>query len=45
LIKLGVIAVIRTFLNYFLDREIAAEMALERERAKIRDELETLDTA
>ena len=45
LIKLAVIAVIRTFLNYFLDREIAAEMALERERAKIRDELETLDTA
>lgn len=45
LIKLAVIAVIRTFLNYFLDREIAAEMALEREQAKTRDDLETLDTA
>lgn len=40
LIKLAVIAVIRTFLNYFLDREIAAEMALEQEQAKMRDKLE-----
>ncbi len=45
LIKLAVIAVIRTFLNYFLDREIAAETALEREQAKIRAELKTLDKA
>ncbi|PSR18039.1 hypothetical protein C8255_09410 [filamentous cyanobacterium CCP3] len=32
LLKLGLIAVIRTFLNYFLGKEMAAEMALERER-------------
>ncbi len=32
LIKLALIAVIRTFLNYFLGREMATEMALERER-------------
>lgn len=32
LIKLGVIAVIRTFLNYFLDREMASELALVKEQ-------------
>ncbi|MGG6238710.1 DUF1622 domain-containing protein [Nodosilinea sp. AN01ver1] len=32
LIKLALIAVIRTFLNYFLGKEMADEMALERER-------------
>ncbi|MBE9156296.1 DUF1622 domain-containing protein [Nodosilinea sp. LEGE 06152] len=32
LIKLALIAVIRTFLNYFLGKEMATEMALERER-------------
>lgn len=32
LAKLALIAVIRTFLNYFLGREMATEMALERER-------------
>ncbi|MGF1519891.1 MAG: DUF1622 domain-containing protein [Nodosilinea sp.] len=41
LIKLALIAVIRTFLNYFLGREMATELALEREQAKIRNELET----
>lgn len=35
LIKLALIAVIRTFLNYFLGKEMAAEMALERERHKL----------
>jgi uncharacterized membrane protein len=32
LTKLGVIAVIRTFLNYFLGKEMETELALERER-------------
>jgi len=32
LTKLGVIAVIRTFLNYFLAKEMETELALERER-------------
>jgi uncharacterized membrane protein len=32
LAKLGVIAVIRTFLNYFLAKEMETELALERER-------------
>ncbi|TVQ08526.1 MAG: DUF1622 domain-containing protein [Leptolyngbya sp. DLM2.Bin27] len=35
LIKLAVIAVIRTFLNYFLDREMAAELALVQEQKKL----------
>jgi uncharacterized membrane protein len=33
LIKLGVVAVIRTFLNLFLAREIEAEQRIEREAA------------
>jgi uncharacterized membrane protein len=32
LVRLGLTAVIRTFLNYFLGKEIEAELALERER-------------
>ncbi|MGF1569674.1 MAG: DUF1622 domain-containing protein [Nodosilinea sp.] len=32
LVRLGLIAIIRTFLNFFLSKEIEAEMALERER-------------
>jgi uncharacterized membrane protein len=32
LIKLGIIAVIRTFLNYFLSRELEAEKRLESEK-------------
>lgn len=32
LIRLGLIAVIRTFLNYFLGKEMETELALERER-------------
>jgi uncharacterized membrane protein len=32
LVKLGAIAVIRTFLNYFLAKEMETELALERER-------------
>ncbi|MGB3311047.1 MAG: DUF1622 domain-containing protein [Nodosilinea sp.] len=35
LIKLAVIAVIRTFLNYFLDREMASELALVQEQRKL----------
>ncbi len=35
LIKLGVIAIIRTFLNYFLDREMASELALVQEQKKL----------
>ncbi len=35
LIKLAVIAVIRTFLNYFLDREMASELALVKEQKKL----------
>jgi uncharacterized membrane protein len=35
LIKLAVIAVIRTLLNYFFSKEIAAELALEQERQKM----------
>ncbi len=32
LLRLGLIAVIRTFLNYFLGKEMETELALERER-------------
>jgi uncharacterized membrane protein len=32
LVRLGLIAVIRTFLNYFLGKEMETELALERER-------------
>lgn len=32
LVRLGIIAVIRTFLNYFLGKEMEMELALERER-------------
>ncbi|NJL48046.1 MAG: DUF1622 domain-containing protein [Leptolyngbyaceae cyanobacterium SM2_5_2] len=32
LIRLGMVAVIRTFLNYFLGKEMETELALERER-------------
>jgi uncharacterized membrane protein len=32
LARLGIIAVIRTFLNYFLGKEMEMELALERER-------------
>jgi uncharacterized membrane protein len=32
LLRLGIIAVIRTFLNYFLGKEMEMELALERER-------------
>lgn len=35
LIKLAVIAVIRTFLNYFLDREMASELALVKEQKQL----------
>jgi uncharacterized membrane protein len=35
LFKLAVIAVIRTFLNYFLDREMASELALIQEQKKL----------
>lgn len=35
LIKLALIAIIRTFLNYFLGREMATEMALEQEQRKL----------
>lgn len=38
LIKLAMIAVIRTFLNYFLGREMATEMALEREQRKLEED-------
>ncbi|HSM82051.1 MAG TPA: DUF1622 domain-containing protein [Nodosilinea sp.] len=34
LAKLALIAVIRTFLNYFLGKEMAAEMALEQQKLK-----------
>jgi uncharacterized membrane protein len=36
--QLGLIAVIRTFLNYFLGRELEAELKLEKEQAKINEE-------
>ncbi|PZU99650.1 MAG: hypothetical protein DCF32_18315 [Leptolyngbya sp.] len=35
LIKLALIAVIRTFLNYFLGREMATEMALAKEQRQL----------
>jgi uncharacterized membrane protein len=33
--KLALIAVIRTFLNYFLAKELEAELAIEKERAEL----------
>lgn len=33
--KLGLITVIRTFLNYFLSKELEAELELEKEQAKL----------
>ncbi|MGB3202066.1 MAG: DUF1622 domain-containing protein [Nodosilinea sp.] len=35
LVKLALIAIIRTFLNYFLGKEMAAEMDLERDRQEL----------
>ncbi len=35
LIRLALIAIIRTFLNYFLGKEMEAEMSLEREQRKL----------
>ena len=36
--KLALIAVIRTFLNYFLSKELEAELALEKEQTKLAKE-------
>lgn len=38
LTKLGLIAVIRTFLNYFLGKELETELKLEKEQAKFTEE-------
>jgi uncharacterized membrane protein len=38
LIKLALIAVIRTFLNYFLGKELETELALEKEQAKLAED-------
>ena len=38
LTQLALIAVIRTFLNYFLGKELEAELALEKEQAKLAEE-------
>ena len=38
LMKLALIAVIRTFLNYFLSKELEAELKLEKEQAKLAEE-------
>ncbi len=35
LIRLALIAIIRTFLNYFLSKEMEAEMALEKEQRRL----------
>jgi uncharacterized membrane protein len=36
--NLALIALIRTFLNYFLSKELEAELALEKEQAKLEEE-------
>jgi len=36
--KLGLLALIRTFLNYFLSKELEAELALEKEQSKLAEE-------
>jgi uncharacterized membrane protein len=36
--NLALIAIIRTFLNYFLSKELEAELALEKEQAKLEEE-------
>jgi uncharacterized membrane protein len=36
--RLALIAVIRTFLNYFLSKELEAELVLEKEQAKLAEE-------
>ena len=36
--NLALIAIIRTFLNYFLSKELEAELALEKEQAKFEEE-------
>jgi uncharacterized membrane protein len=38
LTQLALIAVIRTFLNYFLGKELEAELALEKEQAKLAED-------
>ena len=38
LVQLAIIAIIRTFLNYFLSKELEAELALEKERSKTAQE-------
>ena len=38
LTKLALIAVIRTFLNYFLGKELETELALEKEQAKLAED-------
>ncbi len=38
LTKLALIAIIRTFLNYFLSRELSAELTLEKQRATLSQE-------
>jgi uncharacterized membrane protein len=38
LMKLALIAVIRTFLNYFLGKELETELALEKEQAKLAED-------
>jgi len=36
--QLGLLALIRTFLNYFLSKELEAELELEKEQAKLAEE-------
>jgi uncharacterized membrane protein len=36
--KLGLLALIRTFLNYFLSKELEAELSLEKEQSKLAEE-------